>query len=449
MENIKLCDIINFTKGKYNKKLNIDMNVNFISNDSRTISNGWVYIALKGDRLDGHDFIDEAIKNGAVAVISEKEYCEKCIVVENSYLALKDISIAYKNKYNINYLAVTGSSGKTTTKDLLYYAFNENEKTLRNIGNFNSEVGLPMTILNLDKTYKNCICEMGMYYKGDINYLAEIVRPNVAIITNVGTAHIKNLGSRENILDVKMEISNYMTDKDTLIINGDNDLLKTIDNNEFKFNILRFGFEEYNDIKVLEYKLYDFGFFVKAKIIDEIIELEFDKGSGKHNILNCISVLGACKVLGYDLKKSVIGIQKYEASKYRMEKFEIGNKIIINDSYNANPDSMMASIETLKYMSGKRKVAILADMLELGEDSSKYHFQIGQFVSDHADILIAIGQESKKIIEGAKSKNIKSFYFDNNKEAKKLINSILKEGDIVLIKGSRGMKLEEVADSIC
>lgn len=448
MENIKVNDIVQFSNGKIGTDIDLNCEIEFISNDSRKVGKNWIYLAIKGERLDGHNFVNQALENGATCCIVSEEGFEKSILVEDTYKALKDIAIGYKAKYDINYLAVTGSSGKTTTKDMLFFALNENEKTLRNIGNLNSEIGLPMTLLNLDDSYKNAICEMGMYYLGDIDYLAEIVKPKVAIITNVGTAHIQNLKTRENILKAKMEIANYMGKNDTLIINGDNDMLSTVNADDKKYTLLKFGFGEHNDIKVIEYNFNDFGFFVKAQIIDEVVEFSFEKGGGKHNILNAISVLGACKVLGYSLRKSILGLQKYEPSSFRMEKKEIGDKVIINDSYNANPDSMRAAISILEDIKAERKVAILADMLELGENSKNYHYEIGEFAADYVDLLIAIGNEAKYIAEGAKGK-IEVHYFKNNEEANLGIQKLLLPKDVILVKGSRGMRLEEVADKIC
>lgn len=451
MENISLADLVKYCDASYDKNLDLSKKVKKISNDSRTVDQDWVYLALIGERLDGHDFIEQAKENGAIAVISQKNEYSQGIYVENSYQALKDIAMHYRERFKIPYLAVTGSSGKTTSKDMLYYAVKESKKTLRNIGNLNSEVGLPMTVLNLDSSYEVGILEMGMYNLGEIDYLAEIVRPNIGIITNIGNAHIVNLKTRDNILKAKMEISNYMTSKDYLLINGDDDMLRTIKKDELSATVYTFGLDRSNDIHVLEYMTRDGEILVRASILGQEIEFIIPT-LGEHNIYNALSVMGACKILNLNLKKSAQGLKNYQPSKYRMEKSEVNGKLIINDSYNANPYSMKAAISILKDLSYPRRVVILGDMLELGDESVGEHKEIGALLKDYADLIIAIGVEAKNYLEGAKEKDFNQknmFYFANNEEAIKEINEILQAGDVVFIKGSRGMKLEEVADSIC
>lgn len=451
MENLTLKDIAAFCNAEYDNKLDLNQSIGLISNDSRTQGENWVYLAVIGERLDGHDFIDQALDNGAVAVITHKAAGAKSLVVKDTYQAIKDIAIGYKNRYDIPYVAVTGSSGKTTTKDMTYYALNETKRTLRNIGNLNTEIGLPMTLLNLDASYECAILEMGMYHLGEIDYLAEIVKPNVGVITNVGIAHLMNLKTRENILKAKMEISNYMTDKDYLLINGDNDLLQTVDKATMAPKVYTFGISADNDIHPIEIKSADNKTYVKAQVLEEAVDFVIPT-IGEHNVSNGLSALGVCKVLGLDLKKSAEGLAKYQPSKYRMEKLEIGDKLIINDCYNANPYSMKASISTLDHVEAKRRVAIIADMLELGEESGRYHFEIGEILPDYVDVIVAIGKDAKHYIEGAVSKGFakdRTYYFENNSAAVQEVNKIVQAGDAVLIKGSRGMRLEEVADSIC
>lgn len=450
MENVTIKDIVEFTGGKPSQDLNLLQKVSRISNDSRTVDKDWIYLALKGERLDGHQFIAGAQDNGAVASIVEKP-SKQSITVDNSYQALKQIALHYKNRFDIPYVAVTGSSGKTTTKDMIFYAVNETQKTLRNIGNLNSEIGLPMTILNLDSTYQCGILEMGMYDLGEIDYLAEIVKPNIGVITNVGTAHILNLKTRENILKAKLEIANYMTEKDILLINGDNDQLATVDKNALKPKVLTFGLKEHNDFFVKEYHYENAHTHIQALLLGE--EIMFDIPTiGEHNVFNALSAMSVCKLLNLDMQASALGLCKYQPSKYRMEKIELEDKLVINDSYNANPDSMRASIATLNLIPATRKVAILGDMLELGEKSGQYHFEIGEYATEYVDIIIAIGQEAIHIIEGAKNKGMKSeqlYYFEDVQSAKAHINNILQKQDVVIVKGSRGMKLEEVAEFIC
>ena len=451
MRNITIGDILKMTGAEASFEIDENARVCNISNDSRDIKEDTIYAAIVGERLDGHDFARAALENGAIAAIVEKRVTEKDILVKDTRRALKDIAMGYRSRFDIPFLAVTGSSGKTTTKDMLYFAVSESRKTLRNLGNLNSEIGLPMTVFNLDESHECAVLEMGMYVQGEIDYLAEIVKPHFAIITNVGVAHIQSAGSRENILKAKMEIANYMTQSDVLLINGDNDMLQTVDTGAIKPSVYKYGLEEHNDIRLISYETTESGMKIRADILGKIIEYEIPT-LGIHNIYNSLSVMGLCSLMGLDMKKSAEGIRKYQPSKYRMEIKSVSGKTLIEDFYNANPDSLRASIETFRQMQGERKVAVLADMLELGAISEKEHMNAGIQASEIFDVIICIGSDAKYIGKGAIENGFdkgRVYYFANNEEAVSEINSILRPGDAVLMKGSRGMKLEEVAESIC
>ena len=451
MRNITIGDILKMTGAEASFEIDENARVCNISNDSRDIKEDTIYAAIVGERLDGHDFARAALENGAIAAIVEKRVTEKDILVKDTRRALKDIAMGYRSRFDIPFLAVTGSSGKTTTKDMLYFAVSESRKTLRNLGNLNSEIGLPMTVFNLDESHECAVLEMGMYVQGEIDYLAEIVKPHFAIITNVGVAHIQSAGSRENILKAKMEIANYMTQSDVLLINGDNDMLQTVDTGAIKPSVYKYGLEEHNDIRLISYETTESGMKIQADILGKITEYEIPT-LGIHNIYNSLSVMGLCSLMGLDMKKSAEGIRKYQPSKYRMEIKSVSGKTLIEDFYNANPDSLRASIETFRQMQGERKVAVLADMLELGAISEKEHMNAGIQASEIFDVIICIGSDAKYIGKGAIENGFdkgRVYYFANNEEAVSEINSILRPGDAVLMKGSRGMKLEEVAESIC
>ena len=451
MRNITIGDILKMTGAEAGFEIDENARVCNISNDSRDIKEDTIYAAIVGERLDGHDFARAALENGAIAAIVEKRVTEKDILVKDTRRALKDIAMGYRSRFDIPFLAVTGSSGKTTTKDMLYFAVSESRKTLRNLGNLNSEIGLPMTVFNLDESHECAVLEMGMYVQGEIDYLAEIVKPHFAIITNVGVAHIQSAGSRENILKAKMEIANYMTQSDVLLINGDNDMLQTVDTGAIKPSVYKYGLEEHNDIRLISYETTESGMKIRADILGKITEYEIPT-LGIHNIYNSLSVMGLCSLMGLDMKKSSEGIRKYQPSKYRMEIKSVSGKTLIEDFYNANPDSLRASIETFRQMQGERKVAVLADMLELGAISEKEHMNAGIQASEIFDVIICIGSDAKYIGKGAIENGFdkgRVYYFANNEEAVSEINSILRPGDAVLMKGSRGMKLEEVAESIC
>lgn len=450
MEQMTIGMIAEYTKANLSPDLKADQIVTHISNDSRTQGKDWVYLALIGERLDGHDFVAQALENGAVAAIVQKDCGPKSLIVKDSYRALKDIAMHYKERFPIPYVAVTGSSGKTTTKDMIYYALSASKRTLRSIGNLNSEIGLPMTILNLQAEHECAVVEMGMYNLGEVDYLAEIVKPHIGVITNVGIAHLMNLKTRENILKAKLEIANYMNTSDMLLINGDNDMLQTVRQDQVLPKLYTFGLTQNNDIYPIAQTSENNKTQVDAMVLGERISFEIPT-IGAHNVSNALSALGVCKLLGHDLQAAARALAGYAPSRYRMEKSEVGEKLVINDCYNANPDSMRASISTLNYVEAKRKVSIVADMLELGEASWSFHREIGALLAETVDVVVAIGKDARAYIEGAKQKGMSEeqlHYFENNPQAIQEINAILKDGDAVLVKGSRGMRLEEVADAI-
>lgn len=451
MENMFLQDIIEIVNGKSSFSQDYNPLVNEIQKDSRQVKADSIYLALVGENLDGHKFISSALDNGAMAVISQVKIDDpRVIVVENTYQALKDIAMSYIKRYDIARLAVTGSSGKTTTKDMLYYALSASKNTHRNTGNLNSEIGLPLTVLQLNKQHECGIFEMGMYALGEIDYLAEIVKPQIAIITNVGLVHLVSLKTQENIFKAKMEIANYMKAGDLLIVNGDDEYLSTVKDMDLAYNVVTYGFSEDCDYKILSYENHKLGYNVIGSFKGDEREF-FVPALGEHNIMNAISVLAACEEMNLDYNKSVDGLSKFIPSGLRMDFVEIGEKLIINDSYNANPDSMKGTIPILTQVAKGRKVAVLGDMRELGDSSKEKHQDLGKLVFEHADVLIAVGKEMlycvETVLEAGMNKD-DVYHFENSEQTADAINTLLKSGDTVFIKGSRGIALEIVVDKI-
>lgn len=448
MKKISKLEIMEFIDGKNNYK---DYNP-FISNvvtDSRMVKKGSLYVALEGENFDGHDFIEEAIKKGAFLVISQKNKSGKEIInVEDTYKALGKLSQAYLKCFNIKKVGITGSSGKTTTKDMVYHALSSKFKSHRTIGNFNNHIGLPLTVLSLEEDDEVGVFEMGMSELLEIDYLANLVRPNFGIITNIGTSHIENLKTRENIFKAKMEICNYMTEKDILIVNGDDEFLSKLNKKDFEFRIIKFGFGKSNDIIAYDYSSDSKNsiFKVKAEKREFIVEIP---AIGRHNVLNCLAAIAISIELNLSNQEIQKGLKSFKPSKLRIDIREVNGAKLINDSYNANPESMKAVIESLNDYGLGRKVAILGDMLELGDLSRTKHEEIGEIAIKNCDICIFIGTEMKFASDFASKykKSDKSIYhFIDRNIAMNQIKGIINYGDIVLIKGSRGMKLDEIAE---
>lgn len=456
---IKVEDIINVTKGRLitgNKNMEC---INF-SKDTRTIEQGDIYIGIKGENFDGSKFWKKAIENGASGVIvqnieiteeEKKQYKEKVIiVVEDSLKALYEIAKFKRNMYDIPVIAITGSVGKTSTKDIVASVVSNKYKTLKTEGNNNNNIGLPLTILKL-RDHEAMVIEMGMNHFREIALLTEIAKPTLAVITNIGTSHIGILGSRENILKAKLEILEGMK-KPKIIINNDNDLLhKWYEENKEKIEIHTYGIEKQSDINAKDIEMDENSSKFTVGINNKKVEIEVPVG-GEHFIYNALCATEVGKVLGLTEEQIKKGIKEFKLTKKRMDIRTLQNgAILINDSYNASYESMSASINYLANHNGTRKIAVLGDMFELGEYSKELHEKVGETVAQkNIDILICSGDESQNIIKKVKEKNpkIKTILLNNNEEILKKLQKILREGDVVLVKASNGMKFYEICQKL-
>ena len=441
---MKIEEILNATKGKLicgdiNEKCE-----NF-KRDTREIENGDVYIALKGERFDGNDFYLDAINRGAKTCILSKDvepYKDVNIIkVEDTTKALQDIAKYKRSLYNIPVVAVTGSVGKTSTKDLIASVVSQGYNTLKTQGNLNNTIGLPLTVLAL-KNEEAMVVEMGMNQFGEISKLTNIAKPTIAVITNIGTAHIGNLGSRENILKAKLEILEGLQGN-TVIINNDNDLLhKWATENENKYNIITYGIENESNFMAKGIKLFEnkSEFYYQNKLVEVPV-------GGEHFILNSLCAIAVGNALKIPLDKIINGIANFELSKKRMEmNTSKEGAIVINDTYNANYDSMKAAIKYLKEIKNRRKIAILGDMLELGDYSKELHKKVGEEIDNNIDILITVGKEAENIANNAKAKEI--FMFKTNDEAILKLKEIILKNDAILVKASNGMHFNEIVNAI-
>lgn len=452
MEVLYAGEMVSATQGKL-KNSSVDLAVGGVSIDSRSTKSGDMFVALKGESFDGHDFINAAVEKGAALVVTQKALKEVSIpyiLVEDSLKALQDIAGYYRRKFRIPFIAVTGSSGKTTTKDMIASVLSQNFKVLKTEGNFNNAIGLPLTLLKLKDSHEIAVLEMGMNSLGEIRLLSDIVRQDIGVICNVGTAHIEKLGSRENILKAKLEIFSYFDKGNTAVINGDNDMLA--DFTSEKFNIVRYGLEEKNDIyarEILEKGEEGIDFTVDIEGVPESLTVLLP---GIHNVYNALSAIAVARL--FDMKAEDIrkGLMGFKPSKMRMDIINTTRGIkIINDAYNANPESMKAAINVLKsFKSEGRRIVVTGDMLELGTVSEKEHYNIGVYAASmDIDIIVSIGNFSQAVKIGATAFGADSgnlYAFPAKEEAALLLEEILKAGDIVLVKGSRAMKLEYIVD---
>ncbi len=466
MNEILAKDVVKYCKGKIICGSENETLENF-TQDTREVEQGYVYIGFKGEHNDGNIFYENALEKGAKVCILQassvegkinveeinKKYNNRTIIlVENTIKAVQELAAYKRSLYKIPVVGITGSVGKTSTKDIIASVMSKKYNVLKTLGNYNSQVGLPLTILRL-KEHNAMVVEMGMSQKGEISKLTKIAKPDVAVITNVGTAHIGNLGSRENILKAKLEILEGLNKSGTLVINNDNDLLHKWNLEDKKdYKIVTFGIENKSDIMPYDIKLSENGSTYKIDVDGKTYDVKISVG-GNHFVLNSLCAIAIGRIFNIRMEDILDGIANFELTKRRMQVEKSKNEItIINDCYNANYDSMKAAIEYLGKLNSSTKIAVLGDMLELGEFSKELHEKIGEeVVKNKIDILITVGKESENIAKVAELKGMakeKIHICKNNEEAIQLIKKIAKPKEAILLKASNGMKFQNIYEQI-
>jgi len=430
----------------------IDGQINEISTDTRTIPEGCLFIAIKGENFDGHDYIPMAFEKGARAVISEKAVeGYNCIVVDSTRIALLDIARYYRKKFNIQLVGVTGSVGKTTTKEMIALVLSEKFNTLKTTGNFNNEIGLPKTLFNLNSSHECAVIEMGMSHFGEISRLTRTALPTMAVITNIGFSHIENLGSQQGILKAKLEILEGMDGSAPIFLNADDVSLYQV-SYQLGRETITFGIDNPDsDFRATDIVQYDDYTTFKVNWNGNSKEVTLT-AIGKHNVLNALVSFAIGTKLGLTPEEISNALGKYKADALRQNISQKGEQVVIIDCYNASPDSMKASLTVLSQTEPKengRRIAVLGDMLELGEMSEKLHSMVGDFVGQSkADVLFCYGNEAQNIGKIALNYNKEVHFFTDKSKLNDMLKDFLVPNDVVLFKASRGMKLEETINHI-
>lgn len=428
-----------------------DASISGVSTDTRTIEKGMLFVAVKGESFDGNDFIEAAAEKGASAAITDREcgsgsHTIPVILVKDSRAAQLALAHYHREKFPLKLVGVTGSVGKTSTKDMVYAVLSAKYNTLRTEGNFNNDIGLPRTLFRLNESYGAAVIEMGMSGLGEISVLSKAAAPDICIITNIGWCHIENLKTRENILRAKLEILDGASADAPLILNGDDEYLKSVSIPDRR--IVKYGFSEGCDIRAEE---------IRQNADGEEFTLIYGKNSynarlsvvGEHHVLNALAAFAAGIESGMAPEEIIPAFMRYEASGMRQKIEQRGGITVILDCYNASPTSMQSSLSVLGGMKrGGRKIAVLGDMLELGGMSARLHAGISEYIVKNADTAFLYGEEMAYCRDKLEEQGFEVHYSQDKTALTEELLDYLRPGDAVLFKGSRGMRMEEIAEKV-
>lgn len=449
MESIYLKEIMEAIIGVWDPRYS-NIPIHRISTDSRRIQRGDLFIALEGDNFDGHDFVEDAIRGGASAVVVSKpaKFQQEVPVIQvgNTLKALWQLSAYYRRKFSKPVIAVTGSVGKTSTKDMVAAVLSSKYCVHKSQGNYNNHIGLPMTIFDLKNNHDVAVVEMGMSGFGEIRELTHIARPSIAMITNIGLSHIERLGSQENILKAKLEILEGLEEKGVLILNANDPLLRKV-NGSFTGKVVRIGIDidaDYTGYAVVDMGQEGVAFKVKLQGREYDVHIP---ALGRHNVYNALFGIACGMELGLNPEEILEGVRNYHPEKMRLNIVEMDGIRFINDSYNASPDSMQVALQVLKGIAGgNRTIAILGNMLELGELASIAHQNVGKICRELGiDFTAFIGENAQDVGQGI-GDDSRYKVFHTHDEIIQFMKGFLKKDDVVLVKGSRGMRMENILE---
>ncbi|MGM0877281.1 MAG: UDP-N-acetylmuramoyl-tripeptide--D-alanyl-D-alanine ligase [Bacillota bacterium] len=422
-----------------------------VTTDSRQVEAGNLFFPLVGDIFNGHEFVDKAIEKGAAAIIWKETEPNPpkgvpIILVKDTLKALQDLAEAYLDQLEIKVVGITGSNGKTTTKDMVAAVLETTFKVHKTKGNFNNHIGLPLTILSMACDTEVAVLEMGMSGKGEIELLSKIAKPDVAIITNIGEAHLMDLGSREGIAEAKLEIVTGLKKNGLFIYNGDEPLLQE-HVPSLALSSVTFGENSKNDYYPSHITQELSGTSFKIKNIEYFIPV-----LGKHNVCNALAAFAVGSFFKVNEEAIAEGFRSIKITGMRLELIQSKSGVsVINDAYNASPTSMVAAIKLLEDLKDfNQKFVVLGDMLELGENEKEFHLKVGRSIKEEISHVFTYGKLGKEIANGVRQNRSEEFvhHYDDKSALIKHLKSLINKNDIVLVKASRGMKLEEVVDAL-
>lgn len=458
MKHMSLQNIASACQGTYyGEESKKELEITGVAIDSRKIEQGFLFVPIKGERVDGHNFIPQVMENGALCTLSEQELPNAdypYILVDSTVQALQDLAKYYRSCLDIKVVGITGSVGKTSTKEMVASVLGEKYSVLKTAGNFNNEIGLPLTIFNIREEHEVAILEMGIDGFEQMHCLAKIARPDIGIITNIGYCHLESLGDRDGVLKAKTEMFDFMNENPSILLNGDDDKLCTVEEVDGQKPVF-FGLEDSNayyatDIESLGLK----GTRCTLHLADCNTVTAQIHIPGNHMVYNALAGAAAGCALGLTPEEIKAGIEKLVPVAGRNNLIETEHLLVIDDCYNANPMSMKASLDVLTNALG-RKVAIIGDMKELGENENSLHFETGIYASEKGiDMICCIGPLAKYMAEGAReAKESQDYnehqivrYFETKEDFLEQMNTIIEKGDTILVKASNSMKFTEIVE---
>ena len=449
---LKVKELLEATNGKLLNG-NLDDEINNYKIDSREVKSGDFYIPIVGENVDGHRFINDTVKNNcsgffvsnidSIDIQKIKEVNKDIIIieVEDTKKALVDIGIFNRNKHkDIEVVAITGSVGKTSTREIVSSVLSQQKNILVTEKNMNSYIGMPLMTLKLEEQ-EMAVLEAGIDFVGEMDILNKLLVPDVAVVTNIGTSHIGKFGSQDIIFQEKTKIANGLKGKKILLLNGDDEYLKRYENSNVK--ILYYSIKDAKNIIINENTIeYDTLIYNKEEHI-------VVNALGNHNILNSLVAIKIGEIYNISVDKIKRGIFQYQNISRRMEKILFNNITIIDDTYNASPSSMQSGLISIDEIKDKRKIAVLADILELGNYAKEIHLKMGKVFKDlKYDVLIAYGENMKYLIENAKNYVKEVYYCKDSTEAEKKVREIMRENDVIYFKGSNSMSVNKIVDDL-
>ena len=432
-------------------KLTSDPEVALVTTDSREVKPGCIFVAFPGERFDGHDFAARALEQGAEYVVVNHPVPgvpeEKAILCPDSYHAMMVMGANYRSQYHPKMVGVTGSVGKTTTKQMTYAAIAGFGSTIKTEGNQNNELGMPRTLMRLESSTEYAVIEMGMSHAGEIDRLVRAARPDVGIITCIGVSHIGNLGSQENICKAKLEICNGLPEGAPLVLNYDDPFLRKA---VLPAHVRPVWFslsDENADVCALSIRQETDGMSFVLEDQEHGTFVVNIPAMGRHNVANALAAYCAATRLGLNARRVIAGLADFEQTGMRQKVVHVRGVDVIEDCYNANPDSMKAALAMFREYPCKRRFALLGDMLELGDISRAAHEEVGrQAVENKVDYLVTYGEQARRIAVVAAAKGLPTLHADTYAQAAETLLNKMQPGDALLVKASRGMALEKVLE---